>query len=444
MMRTTARRLRVLGKHFLQSSVTPNLAVTPRTSLIDETVRISLSGLEPNQIVRLVAQVVENNVKFESQGVFRANSDGVVDLDSAASLAGSYTGVDPMGLFWSLAPCPGQGEGIRFVKKDVTAPISYHLKAIKETSQNQTSALYDVIAETTLEKVHMKEGVRRIPVNEGKLKGTVFIPEGPGPFPGLVDMFGGLVSLVETRAALLASHGFATFALAYLYQEDLPKKVYDVELDYIQRAVEWLSRQSHVDANKMGIVGLCFGGNLSLIVASMMPLVKAVVNINGISVMPTYETKVHKECSKGNPWPDPSKIYRTAEGFVINEVCDNDHLVPIPAWQNGAKVLYIVAEDDKQVHPKWHHFSVENCPPEFRQNVEMHSYPGAGHLIELPYSPHCRSVTSGRRRMETVHFIPHEYHDSPMMCGGNPKQHRHAQIDAWKRITEFLHRTLEN
>ena len=47
-------------------------------------------------------------------------------------------------------------------------------------------------------------------------------------------MFGGLVSLVETRAALLGSHGFATFALAYLYQEDLPKKVYDVELDYIQ------------------------------------------------------------------------------------------------------------------------------------------------------------------------------------------------------------------
>ena len=83
-----------------------------------------------------------------------------------------------MGLFWSLAPCPGQGEGIRFVKKDVTAPISYHLKAIKETSQNQASALYDVIAETTLEKVHMKEGVRRIPVNEGRLKGTVFIPEG--------------------------------------------------------------------------------------------------------------------------------------------------------------------------------------------------------------------------------------------------------------------------
>ena len=39
---------------------------------------------------------------------------------------------------------------------------------------------------------------------------------GSGPFPGLIDLSGGLVSLVETWAALLASHGYETFALAYL------------------------------------------------------------------------------------------------------------------------------------------------------------------------------------------------------------------------------------
>ena len=57
---------------------------------------------------------------------------------------------------------------------------------------------------------------------------------GEGPFAGLVDLFGGLVSLVETRAALLASHGFVTFALAYLYQGDLAQNIFDVDLDYIQ------------------------------------------------------------------------------------------------------------------------------------------------------------------------------------------------------------------
>ena len=57
---------------------------------------------------------------------------------------------------------------------------------------------------------------------------------GSGPFPGLIDMFGGLVSLVETRAALLASHGFASFALVYMYQDDLAQQVSDVDIRYIQ------------------------------------------------------------------------------------------------------------------------------------------------------------------------------------------------------------------
>ena len=65
---------------------------------------------------------------------------------------------------------------------------------------------------------------------------------GEGPFAGLIDLFGGLVSLVETRAALLASHGFVTFALAYLYQEDLAQKIFDVDLDYIQVCTDFKKR----------------------------------------------------------------------------------------------------------------------------------------------------------------------------------------------------------
>ena len=101
MMRTTARRLRVLGNHFVQASAThanvspqvsPSFVVTPRTSLIDETVAIRLHGLEPHQMVRLEATVVENRLKFESHAVYRASTTGVIDLETDASLAGSYTG----------------------------------------------------------------------------------------------------------------------------------------------------------------------------------------------------------------------------------------------------------------------------------------------------------------------------------------------------------------
>lgn len=40
--------------------------------------------------------------------------------------------------------------------------------------------------------------------------------QGPGPFPGVLDLWGGGGQLVEYRAALLASHGFASMALDYL------------------------------------------------------------------------------------------------------------------------------------------------------------------------------------------------------------------------------------
>ena len=86
-----------------------------------------------------------------------------------------------MGLFWSLHPCPGQGEGIRFVKKDVTIPKCVKIKAVRETTRDPTTLSRDIITETSLERLYLKKGVRRVPVNEGRLRGTIFIPEGNNP-----------------------------------------------------------------------------------------------------------------------------------------------------------------------------------------------------------------------------------------------------------------------
>ena len=84
----------------------------------------------------------------------------------------------------------------------------------------------------------------------------------------------------------------------------------------------------------------------------------------------------------------------------------------LQAWQHGAKVLFIVGEDDAQVHPSMHHYCKENWPEEYRQNFEMYTYQGTGHLIEPPYSPHCRVARATKQRMASVNFIPEEYHGS--------------------------------
>lgn len=63
---------------------------------------------------------------------------------------------------------------------------------------------------------------------------------GEGPFPGIIDLFGGIGGLVEFRASLLAAHGFAVLALAYFAYEDLPERLADVDLEYFEEAANLL------------------------------------------------------------------------------------------------------------------------------------------------------------------------------------------------------------
>jgi dienelactone hydrolase len=49
----------------------------------------------------------------------------------------------------------------------------------------------------------------------------------------------------------------------------------------IARAVEWLGSQPGVDAQQIGLVGISFGGQVSLLTAAMTSTVKAVVSIDG-------------------------------------------------------------------------------------------------------------------------------------------------------------------
>lgn len=63
---------------------------------------------------------------------------------------------------------------------------------------------------------------------------------GEGPFPGLLDLFGGIGGLVEYRASLLAVRGFAVLALAYFAYDDLPKQLEEVDLEYFEEAANLL------------------------------------------------------------------------------------------------------------------------------------------------------------------------------------------------------------
>jgi len=160
------------------------ISVQPVSSLIDDKVRIIVSGLQPKQNITLQTRLVgdKGNV-FESHAHFIADKDGEVDVCRDSSLGGSYSGVSPMGLLWSMKPAPGQRKGTRLMKSDVTKPYNIVLNCFDDHVTPNESSLKAVSSET-FQKWFMAEGVKRIPVREGRIRGTLFIPPGDGPFPG--------------------------------------------------------------------------------------------------------------------------------------------------------------------------------------------------------------------------------------------------------------------
>ena len=64
----------------------------------------------------------------------------------------------------------------------------------------EQSAVSEGLVTILLERYIMAPGVRREPVVHERVRGTMFFPAGPGPYPAVIDIFGGLGGLKEYRA----------------------------------------------------------------------------------------------------------------------------------------------------------------------------------------------------------------------------------------------------
>ena len=90
------------------------------------------------------------------------------------------TGCEPMGLFWGLLPQEGSKPGLRLRKKDVMQPHHMTLSVLSGHVTATTSSCHEpssVLCQTTLERHYAWEDVIRVPVREGRLRGTLFIPK---------------------------------------------------------------------------------------------------------------------------------------------------------------------------------------------------------------------------------------------------------------------------
>nr|XP_057942355.1 acyl-coenzyme A thioesterase 5-like isoform X2 [Doryrhamphus excisus] len=354
-----------------------------------------------------------------------------------ASLGGTYSGVEQMGLMWSLRPVPGSEPGLRLRKKNVQTPmeftISVHGGYITEGFMDRVA-----LASHAVERWYMAPGVRRIPVTKDQLSATLFLPSGPGPFPGILDLWGGGGQLLEYRAALLASHGFASLALDYLTPKIVQETDKIVNESYIENAFGVLQQHPQVLADRVAMLGLSFGCSITLKMAAYSDVVKptCAVCINGCHVQDVNRKqeeiiaffRQHKDKIQVN-----EKNQRIMKTMLLPITADPAFKVDMGRVR--CPLLLVVGEDDQN-------WPASESAQDMKEMMEragnshlltILSYPDAGHLIEPPYSPH--SHASYFHSVGAIRTVT-------SLWGGECVAHAVAQQDSWKKMLSFLHQHL--
>ena len=282
-----ARTLRIVATRPMSSAI---INVDQNSGLLDEKLHISVDNLTPNTEVTLHLNATNNlNLNYDSFTTFTASENGTLNLDVNKPSDNSYSKlIDSMGIFRKLKARKGFQE--RCWSKDVTLPQKCQL----DVYQGCFNSLEDIkqtppIAKKAFARRHLLEGIRRVPITESKVKGTMFLPpEGQDPMPGLITIHGGINrgSVVEDNAALLASNGFATMALAYFAVDGLPKSIFELptmHMEYFEEAVDLFLGRDEVKGDGVGLWGISKGGELVLSMAALLGnKIKAVVGVNTI------------------------------------------------------------------------------------------------------------------------------------------------------------------
>ena len=242
-------------------------------------------------------------------------------------------------------------------------------------------------------------------------------------------MFGSHGSLLEYRAALMASHGFVTLALAFFAYKDLPNMLDDLDLEYFIESAQWLSEHDKVIAGGVGFLGVSFGSMIALKVASECSLVSAVV---GISTLHFLERpfKYKNRVVGWHGYFDSSKATIT-DGSVTTTDCYelDDQLVvanEIEVEDMKGPVMLLSGEHDGAINASESARRMITRTSEKGGPKIVHiSYPKTGHLIEPPFMPMC-----------SVSF--HKTFGGRIRWGGEIVEHSAAQEHAWRSALNFL------
>jgi dienelactone hydrolase len=422
------------------------IVVDQSSAPIDSVIAIELRGFPPGRPVSLTAtETFPSGSRWQAQATFVSDENGRIDIGRQAPVSGSYDGVSAMGLFWSMARLPG--ETLPIPEDSMMRPFRVRLEATSEEGIKGVAAFERRVA---------MPGVTRQPIRTAGLVGTLFLPPGDGRFPTVIVVSGGGGAVEEFRAGLLASHGYASLALAYFAQPGLPRGLVNIPLEYFENAIAWVRAQPWFSDRLLAVWGPSRGGELALLLGATFPEIGAVMawTPSGVTFWAlglaepgdtrpraawTFRGKALPFLQENNTASDPPPKVEPGQPvayapFYRSQLRDAAAVerATIPVEKIRGPVQLVSGLDD-QMWPAadladiaFRRLEAHHHPFAFRHL----KYPGAGHMILVPYWP-----LVGAR----VHSLQVEgLRDQMLAQGGSVKADAAAGIDAWRDSLAFL------
>ena len=261
----------------------------------------------------------------------------------------------------------------------------------------------------------------------------------------MIELRGGTAGIKENKTSLFASRGFVTLNLAYIPPGDSGVLPPHFELEYFEEAADWLCNHPKVLPGGIGVHGNCLGSWIALLLAGFRSdIIKAVVAVSPQSFANLSSFKYQGKVSAKLP-SDYSKLITSEDGVIVRHArpkvaednrSNSTFSAIIPSENISCAVLLIYGTGDLNMPSD---FNAKQVYERMSRNGKGHlcsilCYPGAGHLIEPPYTPLCYSSFDPVAR--------DNYGNPYMVWGGEVEAHAQAQEDAWPKVLAFLRKNI--
>lgn len=246
-------------------------------SAMEEPLRLIVEGVVPGATYTLILDrssiTKAHLIERKSSASYVADEAGVIDLTYAEPIDGTYSGFEPMGLFWSMEVIE-KSENVGEVYERL-APHQFTLTVWQGENQ---------IASEQLIKTWYAEEIDVVPVQESELIGNYYVHKDGLLRPVVIVVSGSEGGINDFYASILSRYGFNTFAVAYFGIEGLSKTLTEIPLEIIGHAIEWLEGREDAEPGWLGIHGVSRGGELALWSAVLFDEIKTAVSLNGSAI----------------------------------------------------------------------------------------------------------------------------------------------------------------